>query len=187
MKRTVKRITPIISLLIAAVILIYSGAADKLNLKTLFSQSQTEQTTTAAVAQTPTTTQADTVSKDEKYYSLEEVIIYLDKYETLPENFLTKSQAKALGWNGGSLEKYRAGAVIGGDNFGNREGVLPKDSGRKYYECDMNTLGKSSRGACRLVYSSDWHYYYTEDHYETFYEYIVSATGEVMRNGKVYN
>ena len=36
------------------------------------------------------------------------------------------------------------------------------------YECDIDTLGKTSRGAERIVWSDDFDVYYTEDHYETF-------------------
>ena len=41
-------------------------------------------------------------------------------------------------------------------------------AGRKYHECDIDTIGENSRGAKRLVYSDDGRIYYTEDHYETF-------------------
>ena len=34
-------------------------------------------------------------------------------------------------------ENYKKGAAIGGDKFGNYEGLLPKKSGRKYYECTV--------------------------------------------------
>ena len=60
------------------------------------------------------------------------------------------------------------GRAIGGDKFGNREGLLPKADGRQYYECDIDTNVQSSRGAKRLVFSNDGLIYYTEDHYETF-------------------
>ena len=76
--------------------------------------------------------------------------------------------ARAAGWSGGSLEKYLPGMCIGGDRFGNREGLLPDAPGRSWTECDVNTLGASSRGAERIVFSNDGLIYYTGDHYETF-------------------
>ena len=94
--------------------------------------------------------------------------MYLVTYGELPSNFITKNEAQDLGWEGGSVQKYREGAAIGGDKFGNREGLLPKADGRQYYECDIDTDGESSRGAKRLVYSNDGLIYYTEDHYESF-------------------
>lgn len=102
------------------------------------------------------------------YYSAEDVALYLVTYGYLPENFITKNEARDLGWEGGSVEEYAPGCAIGGDKFGNREGLLPKADGRQYYECDIDTDGESSRGAKRLVYSNDGLIYYTEDHYESF-------------------
>lgn len=102
------------------------------------------------------------------YYSKDDVALYIHTYGELPENFITKSEAEDLGWEGGSVERYLESAAIGGDKFGNREGLLPKKSGRVYYECDIDTNGKSSRGAKRIVFSNDGLIYYTDDHYESF-------------------
>ena len=65
------------------------------------------------------------------------------------------------------------GKSIGGDRFGNYEGVLPKVKGRTYYEADCNYTG-GKRGAARIVYSSDGHVWYTGDHYNTFTELFPS-------------
>ncbi len=100
------------------------------------------------------------------YTSAEDVSLYLVTYGELPQNFITKKEAKALGWPGGDLEPYAPGKCIGGDRFGNYEGLLPED--RDYRECDIDTLGAKSRGAKRLVFSDDGLIYYTEDHYESF-------------------
>ena len=108
------------------------------------------------------------ISLDGSYTSKEDVALYLHLYGKLPSNFITKKEAKALGWQGGSLEPYAPGKCIGGDRFGNYEGILPKVKGRTYYECDIDTLGKKKRGAKRIIYSSDGQIYYTGDHYETF-------------------
>ncbi len=101
------------------------------------------------------------------YYQKDEVALYIHQYGKLPENYITKKEAEALGWSGGSLENYAPGKVIGGSKFGNYEGNLPKKKGRQYYECDIDTLAKK-RGAKRIVFSNDGLIYYTEDHYETF-------------------
>ena len=106
--------------------------------------------------------------EDGSYYTKEEVAAYIHYYKKLPSNFITKSEAGELGWEGGSVEKYLDGAAIGGDVFGNREGLLPKADGRIYYECDIDTNGKNSRGAKRIVFSNDGLIYYTDDHYESF-------------------
>ena len=106
--------------------------------------------------------------EDGSYTTKEDVCAYLIAYGHLPSNFITKSEAQAAGWEGGSLEKYCPGKCIGGDRFGNREGLLPKARGRTWTECDINTLGARSRGAERIVFSNDGLIYYTGDHYESF-------------------
>ena len=110
-----------------------------------------------------------TVSEDGWYDSKEEVALYLHLYGHLPGNYVTKQEAEAKGWTGGSVEPYTGeGTAIGGSRFGNYEGLLPKAAGRTYTECDIGTVGGSSRGAKRLVFSNDGLIYYTEDHYESF-------------------
>lgn len=110
----------------------------------------------------------DTVVESGSYTTKEDVALYLHLFGHLPGNFITKSQASALGWTGGGLEPYASGKCIGGDYFGNYEGLLPDKDGRKYTECDIGTLGASSRGAKRIVFSNDGLIYYTADHYESF-------------------
>ncbi len=109
-----------------------------------------------------------TIDKDGVYTSKEDVALYIHIYECLPDNFMTKKEAQALGWSGGSLEPYAPGMCIGGNRFGNYEGLLPEEDGRTYTECDIDTLGAKSRGAKRIVFSNDGLIYYTEDHYESF-------------------
>lgn len=108
------------------------------------------------------------IDEDGTYTSKDDVALYIHTYGHLPKNFVTKSEARAKGWEGGSLEDYFPGASIGGDKFGNREGLLPTKKGRTYTECDIDTKGKKSRGAKRIVFSNDGLIYYTDDHYETF-------------------
>lgn len=98
--------------------------------------------------------------------SKEEVALYIHQHGKLPPNYITKSQARKLGWKSGSVERYAPGKCIGGDRFMNREGLLPQ--GHTYYECDIDTLGASSRGAKRIVFSDDGLIYYTSDHYASF-------------------
>ena len=109
-----------------------------------------------------------TLPEDGVYDSKEDVALYLHLYGHLPDNYITKKDAEALGWSGGSLEPYAPGKCIGGSRFGNYEGLLPAASGRKYTECDIDTLGAKSRGAKRIVFSNDGLIYYTGDHYQTF-------------------
>lgn len=102
------------------------------------------------------------------YDTKEDVALYLYQYGKLPQNYMTKSEAKSQGWRGGALSNTIPGKCIGGDIFQNREGLLPKKDGRQYFECDIGTLNTSSRGALRIVFSNDGLVYYTANHYESF-------------------
>ena len=112
--------------------------------------------------------QISLIDKNGTYTTKDEVALYIREYGKLPSNFITKDEARALGWQSGGLEKYAPGKCIGGDVFGNREGLLPEKAGRVYYECDIDTLGADSRGAKRIVFSNDGLIYYTDDHYDSF-------------------
>ena len=119
-------------------------------------------------ASAPADEASASISEDGSYTSKDDVALYIHTYGHLPDNFITKKQAQALGWSGGSLEPYASGKCIGGSHFGNYEGILPEKDGRSYTECDIDTLGADKRGAKRIVFSNDGLIYYTEDHYETF-------------------
>ena len=106
--------------------------------------------------------------EDDAYTTKDDVALYLYQYGQLPSNFMTKKEAQNLGWQGGSLEPFAPGMCIGGNHFGNYEGLLPEADGRDYTECDIDTLGADSRGAKRIVFSNDGLIYYTDDHYESF-------------------
>lgn len=115
--------------------------------------------------------QSDAVSveRDGIYTSKDEVAAYLHAFGELPSNYITKKEARNLGWDSseGNLWDVTDQKSIGGDHFGNYDKILPEKKGRKYYECDIDYDG-GYRGPCRLVYSNDGLIYYTEDHYNTF-------------------
>ena len=94
---------------------------------------------------------------------------YIFKYGKLPDNFITKKEAQALGWDSSRnyVSDVAPGKSIGGDKFGNYEGLLPSKKGRQWYEADCYYT-KGKRNAYRILYSSDGLVYYTDDHYETF-------------------
>ena len=120
------------------------------------------------------TSVADTgIAEDGWYSSKEEVSLYIYTYGELPDNYITKQEARELGWDSdkGNLWDVADGMSIGGDKFGNREGLLPKEDGRQYYECDIDYEG-GYRNSKRIVYSNDGLIYYTEDHYESFEEIL---------------
>ena len=89
------------------------------------------------------------ITEDGTYDSKEKVAAYISTYHKLPSNYITKGEAKALGWHT------------------NRQSILP--IAHEYRECDIDTLGASSRGPKRIVYSTDdFEVYYTGDHYASF-------------------
>ena len=157
-KRIIKPFITIISILLLAVAVFSSCAYTAQPVE----REDVSKTTAAK------TTKVKTIDKNGSYTSKEDVALYIHTYGELPKNFITKKDAERLGWDGGSLEPYAPGKSIGGSYFGNYEGKLPKKKGRTYYECDIDTRGKRSRGPKRIVYSTDGLIYYTPDHYETF-------------------
>ncbi|MFB9273755.1 ribonuclease domain-containing protein [Cohnella cellulosilytica] len=98
-----------------------------------------------------------------------EVADYIRRHHELPDNFITKKEAEALGWvpAQGNLHKVAPGKSIGGDRFGNREGLLPKAKNRIWYEADIH-YEQGTRGADRILYSNDGLIYMTVDHYQSF-------------------
>ena len=122
--------------------------------------------------QTKTKTDVDTDFVPDEggtYTSMSEVAAYIHTYNHLPENYITKSEARKLGWESekGNLWRVAPGKSIGGDVFSNFEKKLPEERGRKYYECDIDYNG-GSRNAKRIVYSNDGLIYYTNDHYNSY-------------------
>ena len=107
------------------------------------------------------------LDEDGEYTSKDELALYIHLYGHLPGNFVTKAEAEAAGWTGGAVGKVLPGKSIGGDRFYNREGLLPKASGRVWTECDVGER-RNTRGAERIVFSNDGLIYYTPDHYDSF-------------------
>lgn len=149
------------------------GAVDTYETKS--SSSQTDESQAEQVEQTeqPESDEADeaaVIDESGSYTSKDEVALYIHTYGHLPDNFVTKDEAEDAGWKteGLDIDEACPGKSIGGDRFGNREGLLPKAKGRTWYECDIDYHGGRSRGPKRIVYSNDGLIYYTEDHYESF-------------------
>lgn len=116
------------------------------------------------------------VEESGTYTSMEEVAVYLSVYGRLPDNYMTKREAQALGWDNraGNLGEVAPGKSIGGDRFGNYEGTLPDAKGRTWTECDIDSDG-GYRNGLRIVFSSDGLIYYSDDHYTTFTQVVVEG------------
>ena len=107
-----------------------------------------------------------------EYTTRDSVAAYLCKFDKLPTNYVTQNEGKSLyeSRKGKTFDKWNfnpwttIGVMIGGDKFGNSEGILPKGT---YHEADVDYSAKN-RCTKRLVYQSDCVIYYTADHYESF-------------------
>jgi len=178
-----KKNLPVVLLFLAAVIFIFArgggeesaslqqDAASQLVLITDAPDAvQTAPPQTAAPQETaPPATEppTDVIEEDAYYTSVEDVSYYLHTYGHLPDNYITKSEAEDAGWEPaeGNLWEVTDGKSIGGDRFGNYEGLLPK--GETYRECDVNYDG-GYRGDERIIYGSEGSIWYTDNHYESF-------------------
>ena len=120
-----------------------------------------------SAAQIDNTASDVTITEDGWYSTPEEVALYIHTYGDLPDNFITKKEAEQLGWDSkkGNLWDVAEGMSIGGDHFGNYEGLLPEED--SYTECDVNYNG-GYRGSERIIFSDDGDIYYTSDHYKSF-------------------
>ncbi|WP_255299737.1 ribonuclease domain-containing protein, partial [Bacillus thuringiensis] len=101
----------------------------------------------------------------------DEVAQYIKQNKKLPDNFITKQQAEALGWDRkkGNLHEVAPGKSIGGNVYYNHERLLPSAPNRTWYEADIN-YSSGYRGNDRILYSNDGLVYKTSDHYKTFTE-----------------
>lgn len=98
---------------------------------------------------------------------------WLMQYGVLPEYYISKDDAKKLGWKAhlGNLSEIAPGIMIGGDIYKNRNGHLPQAEGRIWYEADINYV-EGYRTRHRILYSNDGLVFVTYDHYETFHEIV---------------
>lgn len=91
----------------------------------------------------------------------------------LPNNYITVREAMGMGWNPelGNLSKVAPGKMIMGGVYQNRDGHLPDEIGRIWYEADIN-YKFGFRGHDRIVFSNDGLIFVTYDHYKTFIEIV---------------
>ena len=147
---------------------ILSGVGDKVS-EIMDGLPDTTSSLREAVSQSSTDSSTD-VTEGESYRSREDVTAYLHAYGELPPNYLTESEAEALGWDGsGDLWAIQEGAAIGGDSYDNLAGLVPEADGRTWSQCDVNYEG-GTRGNERLVYSNDGLIYYSPDKFTPFEE-----------------
>ena len=167
-----KFFTLILSLIMTVCVITGCGASKKQEApkpQTTATQTVKPQTTST---QTDKNVQTNTgkikIDKNAAYTDKDHVAAYINEFAKLPHNYITKNEAKKLGWQTkGTLDKVAPGKSIGGDRYGNYEGRVPSKSGRTWKECDIDYV-KGNRNAKRIVFSNDGLIYYTGDHYQTF-------------------
>ncbi len=96
--------------------------------------------------------------------------VYLKAFGKLPDYYITKDEAKKLGWIRGknNLSDVAPGKMMGGDIYYNKDRLLPEKEGRIWYECDVD-YSTGDRNALRLFYSNDGLMFYSDDHaYKNF-------------------
>ena len=152
------------AVLLAAVLLLCACSANAV-------ETAKRKKNTAAPAVTETPAVAEPTAEPGPLDEAQRIADYIFEHGELPDNFITKKEAQALGWDKyvNKVSDVAPGKSIGGDYFGNYEKQLPVVQGRKYYEADCYYFG-GDRNEYRIIYSNDGHVWFTGDHYQTFIE-----------------
>ena len=160
------RFSKLFAVLLAAVLILCACSANAV-------ETAKRKKNTAAPAVTETPAAAEPTTEPGPLEEAQRIADYIFEHGELPDSFITKKQAQALGWDTEYKRNYVSdvapGKSIGGDYFSNYEKLLPVVHGRKYYEADCFYRG-GKRNEYRIIYSNDGHVWYTEDHYQTFTE-----------------
>ena len=164
------RFSKLFAVLLAAVLLLCACSANAI-------ETAKRKKNTAAPAVTETPAVAEPTAEPGPLDEAQRIADYIFEHGKLPDNFITKKEAQALGWDKyvNKVSDVAPGKSIGGDYFGNYEKQLPVVQGRKYYEADCYYFG-GDRNEYRIIYSNDGHVWFTGDHYQTFTELFPSKT-----------
>ena len=93
---------------------------------------------------------------------------YLQTYHKLPDNYITKSEAQALGWVASKgIWRTSPRGKASAETSSQTGKANSCKSGRTWREADINYTS-GFRNSDRILYSSDWLIYKTTDHYQTF-------------------
>ena len=175
------KLTVLLVILLTAALLLTSCTASALETAKK-KKNRTTPTVTVAVTATPaaaptaspTAVPAPTATPG-PMEEAQRIADYIFENGKLPNNFITKREARTLGWDSSwnYVSDVAPGMSIGGDYFGNYEKQLPVVENRLYYEADCFYHG-GKRNQYRIIYSNDCHVWFTGDHYQTFIELFPS-------------
>lgn len=98
---------------------------------------------------------------------------WLIKYDDgLPSYYISEEAAMKNGWKQGKWpSNFVPNKMITMGVYKNKNNHLPHQSGRVWYEADINYV-TGKRNTQRIVWSNDGLIFVTYDHYKTFYEII---------------
>lgn len=98
---------------------------------------------------------------------------WLIRFKHLPSYYISQEDAANLGWEAklGNLSNVAPGKMLAKGIYQNRNGHLPQESGRIWYEADIN-YKSGWRNDQRILYSNDGLVFVSYDHYQTFTEII---------------
>lgn len=103
----------------------------------------------------------------------QDVVRVLQQTGTLPDHYIPKKQAIALGWAPGkALNNFAPGKALGGDVYRNTKNELPIQDNRIWYEADIGqdySRRRAKNPPYRILYSNDGLIYGTVDHYDNFF------------------
>ena len=135
------------AVLLAAVLLLCACSANAV-------ETAKRKKNTAAPAVTETPAVAEPTAEPGPLDEAQRIADYIFEHGELPDNFITKKEAQALGWDKyvNKVSDVAPGKSIGGDYFG------------------------GDRNEYRIIYSNDGHVWFTGDHYQTFTELFPSKT-----------
>ena len=85
-------------------------------------------------------------------YAFAQVTTFLQQTGRLPDCYMTKAQARDLGWksSGRTIDDIDPDGAVGGDTFGNREGLLPTRPANSYAVADLDYVEGYGARAHRL-------------------------------------
>ena len=110
-----KTLSLIIGLIIVALVLLgISDTLGILNNAPAVSTAIPEAGSTCTITDETSPAQTNTIVKDGEYTTAEDIALCIHTFGHLPSSFITKSEARELGWEGGLLEPYAPGKCIGG-------------------------------------------------------------------------
>lgn len=95
------------------------------------------------------------------------------KYKNLlPEYYITEEELISAGWERGKAPSdYVPERMVSRGIYENRNGHLPENVGRIWFEADIN-YKNGKRNSARILWSNDGLIFVTYDHYRTFCEII---------------